>query len=99
MHLLTALPLNPTHYDGPVTDSQPTWLPVILGTVGVFVLIAIFATFIVWLMRGDRRDKEAGVHLEESPFFETRENPYEEQFRRKNQSDENTSDGESKPTD
>ncbi|OFT43967.1 hypothetical protein HMPREF3160_01650 [Arthrobacter sp. HMSC06H05] len=86
------LPFNPTHYDGPVTDSQPTWLPVILGAVGVLVLIAIFATFIVWLMRGDRRDKEAGLHLEESPFFETRENPYEEQFRRKNHTDQGNSD-------
>lgn len=94
MHLLMPLPLNPTHYDGPVTDSQPTWLPVILGTAGVFVLIAIFATFIVWLMRGDRRDKEAGMHLEESPFFETRENPYEEQFRRKNQGNQSPQDGD-----
>lgn len=94
MHLLMPLPLNPTHYDGPVTDSQPTWLPVILGTVGVFVLIAIFATFIVWLMRGDRRDKETGMHLEESPFFETRENPYEEQFRRKNQGNQSPQDGD-----
>lgn len=94
MHLLTALPLNPTHYDGPVTDSQPTWLPVILGTVSVFVLIAIFATFIAWLMRGDRREKEAGMHLEESPFFETRENPYEEQFRRKTKENPSPQDGD-----
>ena len=61
---------------------------------GVFVLIAIFATFIVWLMRGDRRDKGAGMHLEESPFFETRENPYEEQFRRKNQGNQSPQDGD-----